>query len=118
MLSLSLCACSAAKPASASLKSGIYRIEAQADSILSPYIILDADNNSFAFVYSMLSSYIPTGNYEIKNDKLLLFTGSTEHYIFDIDDGKLIYNQTDSTKLPEFSAGEIYDGAVFVYSEQ
>ena len=118
LLLLSLCACSASVPVSSSLKSGTYIIETQADSIPSSYIILDADNNSFVFVHSILSGYVPTGNYEIKNDKLLLSTVSTERYIFDINDGNLTYNQTDSTKPPGFSVGEIYDGAVFVYSEQ
>ena len=110
LLLLSLCACSGS-----GLKTGIYLMENKENSLPTPTITLES-NNRFSLVYSFLSSYIPMGTYEVKNGKLILTAereDQNEYYVFDIDNGTLIYRQSESTPLPEFAAKEMYDGAVF-----
>jgi hypothetical protein len=100
------------------LKTGTYIIENSNGIIAAiPGLTLEEDNK-FVFTYSVLSSNIPSGSYEIKDNKLVLSVDAASDepvfFVFEIDGEKLIYRQGQSTELPAFAHNEIYDGAVFV----
>lgn len=77
------------------------------------YPILSIERgNKFNFTYSVLSSYIAYGKYELSGDKLLLKTADGKNeYRFRVDGDTLIFNAEDSSKLPDYA--DVPDGAVF-----
>lgn len=96
------------KESPSTLPTGAYTM--RSDSELPGPALYLQDGGKFSFTYSLFSSYIPMGTYEVKNGNLILNT-EKEHYTFDIKDGKLIFNASASTPVP---FGEVKDGAVFV----
>ena len=53
--------------------------------------ILLYDNNEFIFNRSIATSYRPTGSYSINNGMLILHVADSEEYVFDINNGELIF---------------------------
>ncbi len=111
-----LWACSAKKELErAGLQTGVYVLESSEEELL-PSVTLEEDGG-FSFMYSLLSSYIPRGSYEVKKDRLVLTAdregSEKELYVFEIKEGKLIFLGQESAALPGF-ADEFQDGAVFV----
>jgi len=88
-----------------------YLFEESADAF-KPSVTLYEDNK-FSFMYSALSSYIPTGSYEIDQDSLILKPddGMSNKYVFEITDGALVFKAEESTEIPQFAS--VPDGAVF-----
>lgn len=76
------------------------------------YLILKEDND-FEFNYSLYSSVIPTGKYEVADGRIYCYDNSeySLKYVFDIKDRALSFNEALSSKLPGFS--EIADGSLF-----
>ena len=115
-----ICACSAENSKNiGAIKTGVYILENVDSSGTIPNLVLE-DDNKFTFTYSALSSNIPVGTYEVKGDKLILSADTQGEekiiYVFEINDGALVYQQAQSTAFPSFTSDEIYDGAVFIYS--
>ncbi len=87
-------------------------------------ITLSTKDNSFQFVYSLLSSFIPTGYFDIKDETLIL-RDEYSTYTFHIEGDTLVFDALKSTKLPEYKisadSNETYspvpDGAVFTKTE-
>ncbi|WDV48046.1 hypothetical protein PV797_10200 [Clostridiaceae bacterium M8S5] len=103
------------------IKLGKYIIQKTDEIGIMPNLVLLYDNR-FTFYYSVLSSYISSGSYQIKDSKLILVDDAendkvTTTYVFKIEGKKLIFKQNQSTALPNFASNEMYDGAVFVYVE-
>lgn len=76
-------------------------------------------DGEFVFVYSVLSSYLPTGRYEVRDSRLLLTPDTVNEpitYVFEIDGDRLTFLQGESTPLPDFASSETGDGAVFVWA--
>lgn len=83
-----------------------------------PYLSLDENNNTFVFTYDVLSSYMPTGTYEIKDGILTAYTDDGKYtYLFSvIDDNTIEFIQDGSSevKLTDDKLGvSVYDGAQF-----
>lgn len=119
-MTVGLCACaSEGDQDSVDVQAGVYVLEHFDGGLAVPNLIL-SDDDRFTFTYSILSSNIPAGSYDIEDDHLVLTVdtegGDAVSYVFEIDDGKFIYRQDQSAALPAFASDEMYDGAVFVYA--
>jgi hypothetical protein len=87
----------------------------ESEEPIKPVVLLE-DNNKFSFPYSLLSSYIAMGSYEIDGDGLLLQTDDGQYkYVFKIKDNTLIFNAKDSSEIPPFD--NVPDGATFKREE-
>jgi hypothetical protein len=83
----------------------------ESEEPVKPTVSLE-DSNKFTFTYSVLSSYIAIGTYEVDNDNLVLKTDDGKYeYVFKIKDGNLIFSATESSEIPSFAS--VPDGAVF-----
>lgn len=77
---------------------GTYYMEANAESGLSPYIIIN--ENQMSFTYDFLSSHLSVGNYSIEDDILTMTTyDGNEKYVFQIDGDMLIFLENSSSPL-------------------
>ncbi len=98
----------------------VYR-DSPEPEFMPPSITLDADSKRFHFTYSALSSYIPTGYYEIKDEELILTTTDREYvYVFDVTDEGYAFNEKKSSKIPKYRyeadgvpESPVPDGALF-----
>lgn len=69
------------------------------------------DNGEFQFVFSLISSYLGNGQYEIENSRLTLRTDDGNYtYVFDMVGDTLVFDADASSELTWFSG--LYDGAV------
>ncbi len=83
----------------------------QSDELIKPTIMLK-ENNEFQFSYSVLSSYIPIGLYEIKSDELFLRTDDKKYeYIFEIKNDTLVFNAEKSSSIPGLA--KVMDRTIF-----
>ncbi len=83
----------------------------ESEEPLKPSVVLD-ENNMFMFTYSMLSSYVPTGSYEVADGKLILNTNDGKYkYVFKIKSNELIFDAKESSEIPSYA--NVPDGAVF-----
>ena len=91
------------------------------NELTQPRIILFEQDHSFQFLYSLLSSYLNWGYYEIKDDNLILRTDDGKYiYSFKIEESGLIFDAENSTELPEYkysfdedAKAPVPDGAFF-----
>lgn len=89
---------------------GTYVMQESEESI-KPNVSLE-DSNKFTFTYSVLSSYIAIGSYEVDDGSLILKTDDSEYiYVFIIKDGALVFNAKESSEIPPFA--NVPDGAIF-----
>ncbi len=106
------------------IKSNPYKKYVYSDSeneLTQPRIILFEQDHSFQFLYSLLSSYLNWGYYEIKDDNLILRTDDGKYiYSFKIEENGLIFDAENSTELPEYkysfdedAEAPVPDGAFF-----
>lgn len=78
------------------------------------------EEDYMSFSYHALSSYWPTGNYEVEGDMLTLTTREEKIYCFHIDGDCLIFVAEGSEPIPQFEiegVTDVTDGAVFKYTE-
>ncbi|MBE6955139.1 MAG: hypothetical protein E7449_04420 [Ruminococcaceae bacterium] len=81
------------------------------EEIMKPGFALFEDG-TFSMTFSMVSSYIGVGTYEMTEDKLTLRTNDGQFvYVFDIVDDKMIFDAEASSEMVWFSG--MKDGAVF-----
>ena len=93
-----------------SISVGTYIME-ESEEVIKPVVSLQADNK-FTFTYSMLSSYLPIGSYEVDNGNLILKTDDNKYkYVFKIKDNSLIFNEKESSEMPSFA--NVPNGAIF-----
>lgn len=89
-------------------------------SFTNPYINLKK-NGEFYFFYSVYSSYMCVGTYDMSDEKLVLETDDGVYtYVFKVDGDNLIFDAENSSPLPKFKAAAnleaispVPDGAVF-----
>ena len=62
-------------------KKRIYTYEESVEGMSKPYLSLDEENKKFQFFWSMFSSYIAQGTYEVKDNEIICKT----------DDGNNVY---------------------------
>lgn len=96
------------------IQDGTYSMIVQDDEIGGSITI---DGEKFTFRYDMLSNYLAYGNYEIKDNILILSTNDgIFKYLFTIEGENLIFqeNESSSVKLTDNRVGvEIVNGSVF-----
>lgn len=90
--------------------------------VISPSLVLNTDEKTATFCYSVFSSYIGYGTYEIKGSRLILTSKDdfTRTYVFEISDNCMIFNAEESSEIPKYkySSGAepqspVPDGAIF-----
>lgn len=92
---------------------GTYVMKDAQEELSAPYILIQ-ENDSFVFNYSVLSSYLPVGNYSIEGDRLVLTTEDDENqYVFIIKSDQLIYQKAESSIAQLGESEAVPDGAVF-----
>ena len=89
---------------------------------INPTVTLNVKGGTFVFEYSVFSSYIAMGKYELTEDELILRTGDGMYtYVF-IPDGKdYVFDASRSSELPKYMYSEdaieaispVPDGALF-----
>ena len=98
------------KTVNESVSIGVYVME-ESEEPLKPSVSLE-EGNRFTFTYSVLSSYIAVGTYEVNGDKLVLKTDDDKYkYVFRVEDGSLIFCAEESSEIPSYAY--VPDGAVF-----
>lgn len=98
------------KPAEQYISIGPYIMDGS-EEIVKPFVSLEK-NNKFTFSYSVLSSYIAVGSYEVDDCNLLLKTDDEEYmYVFKIRDDTLVFDAIESSEIPSFA--NVPDRAVF-----
>lgn len=82
------------KEDTSSVVSGTYVMEVEQENkeeILFPLFSIDTEKNEFSFCYDILSSYVPIGTYEIKENLLTATTNDNQyHYVFKIVDNNTL----------------------------
>ena len=80
-----------------------------------PRITLYEQDHSYQFMYSLLSSYLNRGHYEIKNDTLILRTYDGEYiYTFKIEENGIYFDEKNSSEIFVLEA-PVPDGAFFEF---
>lgn len=105
-------------------RASVYKYNLSPDP-LAPTVVLFEGGNDFSFTYSVFSSYIAVGKYELTKETLSLKTADGKNvYVFDLkEDGSLVFNAANSSEIPEYRySGDSFktdcpvpDGAVFIY---
>ncbi|MBQ3053508.1 MAG: hypothetical protein IJC89_01215 [Clostridia bacterium] len=104
-------------------KKRIYAYEESVEQMSKPYLSLDKENKKFQFFWSMFSSYIAQGTYEVIDNELICKTDDGNNvYTFEILEGegyKFIENK--SSRIPKYkyssdakeALAPVVDGAIF-----
>ncbi len=92
------------------LKSGYYYLVGEYDEFATPYVILNFDDNSFAFGEGTLLSYAERGSFKIKGERITASTQNTT-FVFEIKDSSSIILM-DCGGYEPFAE---YEGLEFVY---
>lgn len=101
-------------------ESTIYVCYDSIEPVVKPSIMLSARDNSFQFVYSMFSSYLAIGEYELTDEKLTLRDGDRV-FIFDVVGDTFVFDAENSYPIPKYRysadsyeyISPVPDGAVF-----
>lgn len=104
-------------------KKRIYTYEESVEEMSKPYLMLDKENREFQFFWSMFSSYISQGTYEVKDNEIICKTDDGNNvYIFEILEGEgYKFIESKSSKIPKYkysgdateSFAPVVDGAIF-----
>ena len=88
-----------------------------------PYLMLDKENREFQFFWSMFSSYIAQGTYEVKDNEIICKTDDGNNvYTFEILESEgYKFIESKSSKIPKYkyssdvkeSFAPVVDGAIF-----
>ena len=104
-------------------KKRIYTYEESVEEMSKPYLMLDKENREFQFFWSMFSSYIAQGTYEVKDSEIICKTDDGNNvYIFEILEGEgYKFIESKSSKIPKYkysgdakeALAPVVDGAIF-----
>lgn len=99
---LTVCACQ--KPQEEyEVKQGVYTTLQEGQALMATVSIME--DNQFMFMYSVFSSQMPIGTYEITGNRLYLNVEGgdikNEHYVFEIKEDRLVFLAKESTPLPD-----------------
>ena len=88
-----------------------------------PYLSIDKENRKFQFFWSVFSSYIAQGTYEVKDSEIICKTDDGNNvYIFEILEGEgYKFIESKSSKIPKYkysgdakeALAPVVDGAIF-----
>lgn len=100
--------------------SKVYYLQTEDDIPMVPNLTL-FDQGEFGFSYDVLSSYYPSGTYEIVGDLLTAVTADGKNqYVFRVEEDRLVFVQETSSDISltdERIGVPIEDGAVFAMEE-
>lgn len=104
-------------------KKRIYTYEESVEEMSKPYLMLDKENREFQFFWSMFSSYIAQGTYEVKDSEIICKTDDGNNvYTFEILEGEgYKFIESKSSRIPKYkyssdateSFAPVVDGAIF-----
>ena len=104
-------------------KKRIYTYEESVEEMSKPYLMLDKENREFQFFWSMFSSYIAQGTYEVKDNEIICKTDDGNNvYTFEILEGEgYKFIESKSSRIPQYkysgdateSFAPVVDGAIF-----
>ena len=104
-------------------KKRIYTYEESVEEMSKPYLMLDKENREFQFFWSMFSSYIAQGTYEVKDNEIICKTDDGNNvYTFEILESEgYKFIESKSSKIPKYkyssdvkeSFAPVVDGAIF-----
>ena len=104
-------------------KKRIYTYEESVEEMSKPYLSLDKENRKFQFFWSMLSSYIAQGTYEVEDNEIICKTDDGNNvYTFEILEGEgYKFIESKSSKIPKYkyssdakeALAPVVDGAIF-----
>ncbi len=104
-------------------KKRTYTYEESVEEMSKPYLMLDKENREFQFFWSMFSSYIAQGTYEVKDNEIICKTDDGNNvYTFEILEGEgYKFIESKSSKIPKYKYSSdakeafapIVDGAIF-----
>lgn len=104
-------------------KKRIYTYEESAEEMSKPYLSLDKENREFQFFWSMFSSYVAQGTYEVKDNEIICKTDDGNNvYTFEILEGEgYKFIESKSSKIPKYkyssdakeALAPVDDGAIF-----
>lgn len=104
-------------------KKRIYTYEESVEEMSKPYLSLDKENRKFQFFWSMFSSYIAQGTYEVKDNEIICKTDDGNNvYTFEILEGEgYKFIESKSSRIPKYkysgdateSFAPVVDGAIF-----
>ena len=104
-------------------KKRIYTYEESVEEMSKPYLMLDKENREFQFFWSMFSSYIAQGTYEVKDNEIICKTDDGNNvYTFEILEGEgYKFIESKSSRIPKYkysgdateSFAPVVDGAIF-----
>ena len=104
-------------------KKRIYTYEESAEEMSKPYLSLDKENREFQFFWSMFSSYVAQGTYEVKDNEIICKTDDGNNvYTFEILEGEgYKFIESKSSRIPKYkysgdateSFAPVVDGAIF-----
>ena len=104
-------------------KKRIYTYEESVEEMSKPYLMLDKENKEFQFFWSMFSSYIAQGTYEVEVNEIICKTDDGNNvYTFEILEGEgYKFIESKSSKIPKYKySGDakeafapVVDGAIF-----
>ncbi len=107
----------------ASDKKRIYTYEESVEEMSKPYLMLDKENREFQLFWSMFSSYIAQGTYEVEDNELICKTDDGNNvYTFEILEGKgYKFIESKSSRIPKYkysgdakeALAPVIDGAIF-----
>lgn len=105
----------------ATIKNGTYILE-QIGTEYNNLACVTISDDDLSFSYDLLSSYLPYGNYTIKNDILTMTTADDKYkYVFKIDGDSLFFqkNESSSVNLTDNKFGvKIENNAEFILIDQ
>ena len=104
-------------------KKRIYTYEESVEEMSKPYLSLDKENRKFQFFWSMFSSYIAQGTYEVKDNEIICKTDDGNNvYTFEILEGEgYKFIESKSSRIPKYkyssdaqeALAPVVDGAIF-----
>ena len=104
-------------------KKRIYTNEESVEEMSKPYLMLDKENREFQFFWSMFSSYIAQGTYEVKDNEIICKTDDGNNiYTFEILEGEgYKFIESKSSRIPKYkyssdakeALAPVDDGAIF-----
>jgi len=104
-------------------KKRIYTYEESVEEMSKPYLSLDKENRKFQFFWSMFSSYIAQGTYEVEDNEIICKTDDGNNvYTFEILEGEgYKFIESNSSRIPKYkyssdakeALAPVVDGAIF-----
>lgn len=104
-------------------KISTYHYEESVEQVLKPYLSLDAGQKEFQFFWSLFSSYLAQGTYEVKDNEIICTTDDGKNtYIFEILEGRgYKFIESKSSEIPKYkysadakeALSPVVDGAIF-----